>query len=277
MRIDAHQHFWHYDPVEFAWIDESMSTIQRDFLPAHLKPILDKNGIEGCIAVQAPQTLHETEWLLELASHNEWIKGVVGWVDLRSPSVWKQLNAFVKHPKFKGVRHIVQAEPDTNFLMRPDFNNGISELSRHNLAYDILIYPQQLPCAIQLVDHHSNQRFVVDHLAKPHIKDSQMEPWATHIKEIAKRPNVWCKLSGMVTEANWKTWKPEDIKPYIDTVLHAFGPKRIMFGSDWPVCLVAGKYEKVLEIVTEAISSLSQGEQSAIMGETCAGFYRVSH
>lgn len=275
MRIDAHQHFWNYDPVEFAWIDDSMSAIRRNFLPTDLEPILKQNGLDGCVAVQAPQTLHETEWLLELAGQNDFIKGVVGWVDLRSPSVWKQIHTFASNSKFKGVRHIVQAEPDPNFLMRPDFNDGISEVARHNLAYDILIYPQHLPCAIRFVDHNPNQRFVIDHLAKPHIKDQELEPWATHMREIAKRPNVMCKLSGMVTEADWKAWKPSDLQPYIDTALEAFGPKRLMYGSDWPVCLVAGNYGQVIDVVKDAISQLSEDEQNAIMGETAAKFYRL--
>ncbi|MBX3119063.1 MAG: amidohydrolase family protein [Fimbriimonadaceae bacterium] len=275
MRLDAHQHFWHYDPAEFGWIDDSMSTIQRDFLPSDLKPILKESGIDGCVAVQAPQTLKETEWLLELADQNDFIKGVVGWVDLRSPSVWKQLHGFIKNKKFKGVRHIVQAEPDSDFLLRPDFSNGIAELSKHNLAYDILIFPQHLPCAIQFVDHFARQCFVIDHLGKPHYTEKGIEPWASQMKEIGKRPNVYCKLSGMTTEADWKKWKPADFQPYIDTVLEAFGPKRIMYGSDWPVCLVAGTYAQTLDLVLKAIKKLSADEQAQILGDTCAAFYRI--
>jgi L-fuconolactonase len=275
MRIDSHQHFWHYNPVDHAWIGPGLEAIQRDFLPQHLAPELNRAGVDGCIAVQAPQTLAETAWLLELAAANPWIVGVVGWVDLCSPQVDEQLERFSAQARFRGVRHIVQGEPDDNFLLRPDFMRGIAALGRFDLAYDLLITPRQLPAACELVKQFPAQRFIVDHIAKPEIKNGILSPWAEGLRRLSGFPNVACKLSGMVTEADWQAWKAEDFDPYLDHVLDCFGPARLMFGSDWPVCLLAGSYAQVQQLAGRRIERLSPAEQAQIWGETARRFYKV--
>jgi L-fuconolactonase len=274
MRLDAHQHFWHYNAAEYSWIDETMTSLRRDFLPQDLKPLLQSEGFDGSVTVQARQSLEETRWLLELASQNEIVKGVVGWVDLRSPDLPKQLEQFAHHPKLVGVRHIVQAEPD-EFVLRPDFRRGIARLAEHGLAYDILIFPRQLPAAAKLVREFPKQRFVLDHIAKPLIADGRMSPWCHDIRELAKPENVFCKLSGMVTEAHWHDWKPEHFRPYLDVVMNAFGPARLMIGSDWPVCTASAAYGRTLRIVRDYISQLTTSEQDLILGGTCARFYAI--
>jgi L-fuconolactonase len=275
MRIDAHQHFWQYDREEYGWINDEMAVLRRDFLPADLKPLLAAAGFGGCVAVQARQTLEETRWLLELADRNDFIRGVVGWVDLRSAALPDQLAEFTRHPKFVGVRHIVQAEPDEAFVLRADFQRGIAQLAQYGLAYDILIYPRQLRAAIQFVEAFPEQRFVLDHIAKPLIAQGTIEPWNTHIRALAQFPNVWCKVSGMVTEARWKDWRAEDFRPYLDTVFEAFAARRILIGSDWPVCTVAADYSRALGIVTDYIAQFPRERQDAILGGNCAAFYRL--
>ena len=274
MIIDSHQHFWNYDPKKHAWIDDNMSVIRKSFAPEDLKKVYTENGIDGCVAVQADQTLDETNFLLDLAAKNDFIKGVVGWVDLRADdNIEKILESYSEAKKLKGIRHIVQGEADHNFLLRPSFLNGISKLEKHNLVYDILIFPHQLGAAIEFVKHFPNQKFVIDHIAKPYIKDGFYDGWAVLMKEIAKYDNVFCKISGMTTEADYSTWTPEQIHPYMNLVLEAFGTDRIMFGSDWPVCMVAGNYAQVKELTTHFISSLSPNEQAAIMGNNAVKFY----
>lgn len=275
MRIDAHQHFWHYDPVEYDWIDEPMTALRRDFLPADLKPLLDEWGFDGCVAVQARQTLEETRWLLELAAQNDFIRGVVGWVDLRSLQLNDQLQELTRSPKLVGVRHVVQAEPDDNFMQRAEFRRGIAQLAGFGLAYDVLVYPRQLPAATKLVAEFPQQRFVLDHIAKPLIAQGTLDPWQTDIRALAQFPNVWCKLSGMVTEARWKEWHPADFKPYLDVVFDAFTPERLMIGSDWPVCTVSSDYGKTMRLVGEYAAQLTQVQQGAILGGNCAEFYRL--
>jgi len=272
MTIDSHQHFWNYDPIKHSWIDDNMSTIRKSFLPSDLKKVYQENGVDGCVAVQADQTLEETDFLLDLASKNDFIKGVVGWVDLRAPNIDSVLESYKDSEKLKGIRHIVQGEADHNFLIRPNFLNGISKLENHNLVYDILIFPHQLGAAIEFVKKFPNQKFVIDHIAKPYIKDCFYEGWAVLMKEISNYENVLCKLSGMTTEADYKTWSPAQIHPYMELVLNAFGSERIMFGSDWPVCLVAGNYTTTKDLVSNFISNLSKDEQSAIMGENAIQF-----
>ncbi|NNK76866.1 MAG: amidohydrolase family protein, partial [Maribacter sp.] len=242
MTIDAHQHFWKYRPSKHTWIDNSMSVIRRDFLPSDLKKVYTENGIDGSVAVQADQTLEETNFLLELSAKYDFIKGVVGWIDLRAKNADLVLNEYDEQDKIKGFRHIVQAEPDHNFLLRSDFLRGISFLEKYNFVYDILILPHQLGATLEFVKRFPNQKFVIDHMAKPYIKDGYFDGWSVLMKEIAKQENVYCKLSGMITEADFNNWTSKEIIPYMDLVLEAFGPKRIMFGSDWPVCLVAGDY-----------------------------------
>jgi len=275
MRIDAHQHFWRFNPEEYDWIDDSMALLRRDFLPSDLKPELDAAGFDACIAVQARQTLDETRWLLELADEHPFIAGVVGWVDLRAEDVRDQLAVLSKNRKLVGVRHVVQGEPDDRFLLRRDFLRGVAALQEFCLTYDILIYPRHLPVAIEFVERFPEHRFVLDHVAKPFIKAQTIEPWATHMRELAKFPNVFCKLSGMVTEADWKSWKPEHFQPYLETVVGAFGPDRLMIGSDWPVCKVAGEYSRVMDLAKELVESHCGNALEQILGGTAQKFWRL--
>jgi len=275
MRIDAHQHFWRYNAEEYDWIDDSMSALRRDFLPEDLEAELEAAGFDACIAVQARQTLEETRWLLELADQNPFIAGVVGWVDLRAESVREQLATFATNPKLLGVRHIVQAEPDDHFLLRPNFLRGIAALQEFNLTYDILIFPRHLPVAVEFVQRFPEQRFVLDHLAKPFIKAQTVEPWASQLRELAKNPNVFCKLSGMVTEADWKNWKAEHFRPYLETAFEAFGPDRLMIGSDWPVCKVAGPYNQVMSLLIDFLDQHPPGAREKILGGNAQRFWRL--
>jgi L-fuconolactonase len=273
MKIDAHQHFWKYTPAEYGWISDDMAVLRRDHLPAEFERLAAAVGMEGSIAVQARQSLAETEWLLALAAEYPFIKGVVGWVDLRSDRLDEQLAGYSQDRKLRGVRHVVQDEPDDEFMMRKDFLRGIAALSHYGLAYDILIYPKHIRCAARLVQKFPGQRFVVDHIAKPLIRKHELEPWKSDMQELARHENVWCKLSGMVTEADPRNWKPADFLPYMDAVLEMYGPRRLMFGSDWPVCTVAARYGEVFAIVRDFIGGLSSAEQERIMGRTAADFY----
>jgi len=275
MTIDSHQHFWKYDPQNHQWIDDEMAVIRKDFLPAHLKKVYDEHKIDGCVAVQVDQTLQENDFLLNLAKENDFIKGIVGWVDLRSKKVDEVLEGYGNKDKLKGFRHIVQGEADPNFMLRPDFINGISRLEKGNFTYDILVFPHQLGAALELVKRFPRQKFVIDHIAKPYIKDGFFEGWAVLMKELARHENVYCKLSGMITEADYGHWTPDQIHPYMYLILEAFGAERIMFGSDWPVCLVAGNYGEVLKLTTDFIAPLSSHEQEAIMGRNCIQFYNL--
>jgi len=275
MRIDAHQHFWKYEPAQYPWIRADWP-IRRDFLPPDLQPLLAKARLDGCVAVQARQSLEETRWLLSLAAQHSFIKGVVGWVDLRSEQVRDQLAQFARHPRFVGVRHVVQDEPDDSFMLRREFLRGMTCLQDFALAYDILIYARQLPAAIQLVKRFPKQRFVVDHIAKPQIAAGRLSPWTGHIRQLAQHPNVTCKVSGMVTEAPWKNWKQQDFTPYLDTVFEAFGPSRLMYGSDWPVCLLAAGYQEVYDLAATYCSRLSPSEQQQVFSTTACRFYRLA-
>lgn len=270
--LDAHQHFWAYSAGQYPWIQPGWP-IRQTYLPPDLEREQAKVGLAGSIAVQARQSLEESRWLLELADHHSIIKGVVGWVDLRSDTVEEQLARFAKHPKFVGVRHVVQDEPDVNFMLGEAFLRGIAKLKQFKLTYDILIYPKQLPAAIELASRFPDQPFVLDHIAKPLIKDGALEPWASQIRELAKSPNVWCKVSGMVTEAKWQGWQPADFRPYLDVVFDAFGVKRLMFGSDWPVCLLAGSYEQVYALAANYVAGLSPAGRGAFFGGNAAKFY----
>lgn len=275
MRLDAHQHFWIHNPAEHTWMNDAMGVLKRNYLPTDLKPLLDANGFDGCIAVQARQNLEETRWLLELAAQNSFIKGIVGWVDLRDEAVNAQLEWFASNKLLKGVRHVVQDEPDDRFLLGDAFKRGVGMLSRFGLVYDVLVYPKQLAAAVEFVRALPEQPFVLDHIAKPLIREGRMEPWATEIRALAESENVSCKLSGMVTEAKWRGWKPEDFRPYLDVVLEAFGPERLMVGSDWPVCMLSAEYGEAIGLVKEYIARLSAAEQAAILGGTCARVYGV--
>jgi L-fuconolactonase len=274
-RVDAHQHFWIYNQEEYKWIDESMVKLQRDFFPSHIDKELKRNGIDFCVSVQARQTLQETKWLLELAQNNSFIKGIVGWVNLKSNSVEQDLEKFAAYKKFKGVRHLLQDEDYDRYMLQPDFKKGLSQLKKFDLTYDILIYPRHIKYAYTLVCEFPQQKFIIDHLAKPLIKEGKIEAWKKDMQELAKEDNVFCKLSGMVTEANWNSWKQEDFVPYMETLLEIFGPNRLLFGSDWPVFTVAAKYEQVLGIVINFISFLSPAEQAHIMGQNAIDFYNL--
>lgn len=276
MTIDAHQHFWRFDPVRDAWITEEMQVIRRDFLPADLAPLLKAAGIDACVAVQADQSEAETRFLVECAQGHDFVKAVVGWVDLRSPDVAERLAYWAEEPLVKGFRHIVQGEADDKFLLREDFNKGISALKKHGFTYDILVFPHQLTAVEQFVEMHPEQPFVIDHLAKPYIKKKEIGDWTKHIRRIARWPHVHCKLSGMVTEADMANWKEADFRPYLDTVLEAFGPGRLLYGSDWPVCLLAAQYAQQKAIVDNFIAGLSAGERQRIMGQNAAAFYNIS-
>lgn len=273
MRIDAHQHFWKYNPVEYNWIGADMQVLKRDFMPADLKIELESCGFSGSIAVQARQSIEETIWLLDLADKHDFIKGVVGWVDLCSNNLLNQLEIIGRSSKLVGVRHVIQDEPDENFMLRKDFLSGIAMLEQFGLTYDLLIFPRHLSVADKLVKMFPKQKFVLDHIAKPDIKHSNINQWQKDIQRLAENRNVYCKLSGMVTEADLYNWKPIDFIPYLNAIFEAFGHERLMIGSDWPVCTLSGNYIKVVDIVTNYIKSFPKVIQESILGENCITFY----
>lgn len=274
MTIDAHQHFWLYNAERDAWITEEMSVIRRDFLPADLEPVLAENGIDGCVAVQADQSEAETMFLLSMADAYPIVQGVVGWVDLRATNLYDKLEYFSQYELLKGFRHVAQAEAD-DFLARPDIIKGIRQLTAFDFTYDILIYPTQLKAALHLVRELPDVKFVIDHIAKPYIKDQKINTWSNYMAEIAKQPNVYCKVSGMVTEANWQGWTTKDFFPYLDVVFESFGPDRIMYGSDWPVCLVAGSYGQVKNIVEEYVAPWGTEVRDKVFGQNAVQFYNL--
>lgn len=273
MVIDSHQHFWLYDPSRHAWITDEMSSIRRHFLPDHYEFECSANGVDASVVVQVDQAESETIFLLDLAERFPRIAGVVGWVDLRSPQVEERLQHFSQFKKLRGFRHIAQAESDDRFLVQPAFLVGVAQLRKFNFTYDILVYPKQLPAAIELASRFPQQPFVLDHLAKPFIKTRTLEPWASHIKSLAQNPNVFCKLSGLVTEADWRNWEPDDFRPYLDVVFAAFGPERLMFGSDWPVCLVAASYAKVKQLIETYVNANTPQNTGKIFGANAIRFY----
>lgn len=275
IKIDSHQHFWKYHPTTHGWIDSSMEALKKDFLPSDLHPLLQKNGIGGCIAIQAQQSETETAFLLHLAEEHPFIKGVVGWLDLCADTIEEKLREYSQNNALKGLRHVVQDEPDDNFMLRPDFKKGISLLQKHGLTYDILIYPKQLPTALELVKLFPEQPFVIDHIAKPKIDGKVDTMWANHISELGKHDNVYCKISGMVTETAWGGWTKNDFVPYLDNVFDSFGPDKIMFGSDWPVCLLSARYGEVVEIVEDYTMHLQKDVRAKIMGLNALKFYGI--
>lgn len=276
MRLDAHQHFWKYNAADYGWITDDMSSLRRDYLPHHLQPALAAAGFDGSIAVQAEHSVDEMRWLLDLACENLFIKGVVGWLDLCAPSLRNRLEEFKGNKRLVGIRHFVQSEPDDDFMLRPEFRHGIAQLAEAGLAYDLLLYPRHLPVAARLVAEFPHQTFVLDHIAKPGIAAGILDPWRRDIAALAAFPNVSCKLSGMVTEARWNGWNTADFAPFLEAVLDAFGPDRLMIGSDWPVCTVAGDYASVMDIVKNYIARLSAAERDAILGNNCARVYRIA-
>jgi len=274
-KIDAHHHLWKYSVQEYDWIDDNMKVIRRDFLPADLKQALASGGIDGAVTVQARQTLEETDWLLGLAAKNDFMRGVVGWVPLKDPKIATILERYHGQKKLKGIRHVLQGEKDPNYALAADFQRGIEALKPAGLVYDILIFERQLPQAIQLVDRNPSQVFVLDHIAKPRIKEHAMSPWTENIRKLAQRKNVYCKISGMVTEADYQHWAPADLHPYFEIVLEAFGPKRLMFGSDWPVALVGVQYKQWVDTVKNATKRLSADEQARFWGGTAIEAYKL--
>ena len=276
MQIDAHQHFWGYHPDEYAWIDDSMSLLRRDFLPHDLEREIKEVGIDGVIAVQARQSLAETRWLCELAAEHPFVKGIVGWVPLTDPEVKEHLGTLAHCHTLKAIRHVVQDEPDDQFLLRDDFNRGIDALGDFWLAYDLLVFERHLPVAIEFADRHPYQTIILDHLAKPRVRAGELEPWASNIRKLARRENVYCKLSGLLTEADWNNWSEHELTLYWEVVLNSFGPRRIMFGSDWPVCLLAAGYRSWYELCRRFTSGLSEEDQARIFGGTAIEAYRLT-
>ena len=274
-KIDGHHHLWRYSAAEYGWIDESMAVLKRNFLSTDLVAVMKGAGVDGAVAVQARQTLEETQWLLELADECDGIRGVVGWAPIAEKSLPRALEEFAGQPKLKGLRHIIQAERDESYILRDDFNSGIRTLEGSGLIYDILIYERHLPQTIEFVDRHPNQPFVLDHVAKPRIRQGVMEPWASRVRDLARRQNVWCKVSGMVTEADWRNWNIETLRPYLDVVVEAFGPERLMVGSDWPVCLVAAQYGRWFDVLHEYFEGFSRSEQDNVFGETAIEVYQL--
>ncbi|HEV3344984.1 MAG TPA: amidohydrolase family protein [Pirellulales bacterium] len=277
--IDAHHHFWRLDqpaPFNYEWLKAPQNAaIRRDYLPEHLQPHLQAAGVERSILVQTQHNLAENPWALELADRHDFIAGVVGWVDLASEGCEAELLQFKNHPKFVGVRHVVQDEPDDGFIVRPDVLGGLKVLERHGVPFDLLFYVKHLRHVPTLVQQLPDLPMVIDHLSKPHIKDKRLDDWLPHFRAAAKFPNVYCKLSGMVTEADWQHWTADDLKPYVQTALELFGPDRLLFGSDWPVCELAGTYERVFEALSEALGPISPDERQAIFGATAQRFYRL--
>lgn len=274
-RIDAHQHFWKYDPVRDAWINADMYKIRRDFLPGDLAPILKKNGIDGTIAVQADQSEAENVFLLDLAKKNDFIKGVVGWIDFCAPNAEERLTYYSQFPKMKGFRHVLQGEKDRAYMLLPEFKKGIALLEKFGFTYDILIYADQLGYSLALCQAFRNQAFIIDHLAKPAIKYDGLLAWKNDIIKFKDEEHVYCKVSGIITEADWANWSAVDIYPYLDVIVSTFGTNRLVFGSDWPVCLVAGEYSRMLQLIVQYFDAYSSTEKEAIFGGNAQRFYNL--
>jgi L-fuconolactonase len=272
-RIDSHHHLWKYSEADFPWMTDDMASLRRDFTTGDLQHVMREGAIDGVVTVQARQSLVETEWLLDLASRHNFMRGVVGWVPLADPAVASHLEKYAANPKLKAVRHVLHDEPDDFYILRDDFNRGIARLKALGLRYDILIFERHLPQTVEFVDRHPNQIFIVDHIAKPKIKDHLLSPWRERIRDLARRENVYCKLSGMVTEADWNIWTERDLQPFIEVVLEGFGPRRLMFGSDWPVAVVACPYKRWIEVVERATDFLSPSERNRLFGGTAKEAY----
>jgi L-fuconolactonase len=275
LTIDAHHHLWKYNDRDYGWMSGEMTVLRRDFLIPELEQVMRESCVEGTIVVQARQTTEETEWLLDLAARHSFILGVVGWVPLAAPDAGSYLERFVQEPKLKAVRHVLHDEPDDSYMLRDDFNCGISLLRNLGMAYDILIFERHLPQALTFVDRHPGQIFVIDHIAKPKIRNGSVSPWRERMMELAKRENVYCKVSGMATEADWNTWTDVGLRLYFDVVLCAFGTKRLMFGSDWPVVTLAGGYAKWISTFRSFIAELSPDEQESICRSSAIAAYRL--
>lgn len=275
MIVDSHQHFWQVGRFDYPWMTPEVEVLCRDYLPPALAPVLQRNDVEKTILVQASNSLEETRWLLELADRNSFIAGVVGWVDLTADGLDRQLDEFTGHPKFKGIRHLVESEPQDNWLVQPAVLTNLRKLAQRGIAYDLLVHTRHLGYATMLADSCPELRLVVDHLAKPPIARGEIDEWSRGLRALASRPNVWCKLSGLVTEADWTGWRVEDLKPYVEVALEVFGPRRMMFGSDWPVCLLAASYDQVLESFGKLLAGLDEQDRGRIFSGNALEFYRV--
>jgi L-fuconolactonase len=275
MKIDTHQHFWKYNDRDYVWMTAGMDKLRKDHLPGDLLPLIGAADISATVAIQARQCLEESAWLLQLADEYPFIRAVVGWVDLNSERVAEQLEQLTQHFKFRGVRHVVHDEPDDEFMLRKSFLNGLGQLKRFGLTYDLLLFPRHLPIACDVVKRFPDQLFVLDHIAKPSIRTGEIEPWARDLKRLARFGNVFCKISGLVTEAEWDSWEAQDLEPYLDIVLGAFGPHRLMIGSDWPVCTLAADYTSAIDLAADYIGRLSSDEQHAILEKNPIEFYSI--
>lgn len=272
--LDSHHHFWTYSAAEYGWIGDHMAVLRRDYLAADLKAQLDLAGVSQAISVQARQSPQETDFLIDLAARHDFLPAVVGWLPLIDPAIEALLDSYTNKAKLKAFRHVLQDEADDHYIQRPDFNRGIAAL-RNRWVYDILIFERHLPQTIHFVDRHPNQTFVLDHIAKPRIKDGLLSPWRENLSELARRPNVYCKLSGMATEADWSHWTADQLKPYFEVALEAFTPRRLMFGSDWPVLRLAGEYSQWANLVRQWVAPLSDAEQQRILEGTAREAYRL--
>ena len=271
--IDSHQHFWQVGRFDYPWMTSDLGVLYRDYLPADLAPILRSKGVEKTVLVQASNSVAESRWLLNLADDNSFIAGIVGWVDLMSPDVESQLDELTVHPKFKGVRHLVESEPQDDWLIQPAVLSGLRRLATYGLSYDLLVHTRHLKYVPQVAESYPNLALVIDHLAKPPIAKSEIREWSEALKPLASYPNIYCKMSGLVTEANWTSWQTNDLRPYVEFALESFGVDRLMFGSDYPVCLLAGSYDRVLESFQEILNSLSAADREKIFSKNAANFY----
>jgi L-fuconolactonase len=274
-RIDAHQHFWNYDPQRHTWMSENMNVLKTNLLPIHLLPHLETCGLAGCVAVQADQSEDENTFLLQLAENQNFIQGIVGWIDLKAKNIEERLAYYQQFPKMKGFRHLLQDEAQRDFMLIPAFMEGVAKLKKYDYTYDILIFTDQMPYALEFIKAFPEQSFVIDHIGKPMIKQQIIGDWEKHMKAFANFPNLYCKISGLVTEADWQHWKKEDFRAYLDIVVEAFGMDRIMYGSDWPVCLLAATYETQFDTINNYFSGFSTSEQNKFFGENAIKFYRL--
>ena len=274
--IDAHQHFWRVDLFDYPWMKSDDAVLYRDYLPAQLEPVLRANDVKKTVLVQASNSVAESRWLLHLADENNFIAGVVGWVDLMSLETASQLEELTAHSKFKGVRHLVESEPEDDWLVHGEVLNGLKMLAAFGVSYDLLVHTRHLKYARQVAEECPELSFVIDHMAKPLIAHGEFDQWARELRPLATYPNVYCKLSGLVTQANWITWTTDDLRPYVEYALELFGAERLMFGSDYPVCLLAASYERVLESFQELLKDLSTEDRDRIFGGNAARFYRLN-
>jgi len=275
MLLDSHQHFWQVGRFDYPWMTSDLGVLYRDYLPHDLAPIIEARGVTKTVLVQASNSVAESRWLLNLADENSFIAGVVGWVDLMSPIIDAQLDELTTHPKFKGVRHLVESEPNDNWLVQASVLSGLRQLSKYRLSYDLLVHSRHLKYVPQVVETVPELTFVIDHLAKPPIAKNEIKEWSEALKPLASYEHVHCKLSGLVTEANWTSWKPDDLRPYVEYALELFGADRLMFGSDYPVCLLAASYDRVLDAFQEILAPLSDADREKIFSNNAAKFYRL--